>query len=156
MKAHGLKYQTTLFPNGMVTGVYGTSSNNNDLGVLNLSRLTQHLEDLLFPDFVMGGGLLPVLFGDAIFLGHNYSTIITCYDLVGTVEEQQMLCQLNFRMSTVEHMYGQLFNLFHLLKTPHQLKLYNNGQLAYRTGVVSFFSAELLHLLQWISMQQHV
>jgi len=143
MKAHGLKYQTTLFPNGMVAGVYGTSSNNNDLGVLNLSRLTQHLEDLLFPDYVMGGGLLPALFGDAIFLGHNYSTIITRYDLVGTAEEQQMLRRLNFRMSgvrqSIEHMYGQLFNLFHLLKTPRQFKLYNNGQLAYRTGVISFF-----------------
>jgi len=143
MKAHGLKYQTTLFPNGMVAGVYGTSSNNNDLGVLNLSRLTQHLEDLLFPDYVMGGGLLPALFGDAIFLGHNYSTIITRYDLVGTAEEQQMLRRLNFRMSgvrqSIEHMYGQLFNLFHLLKTPRQFKLYNNGQLAHRTGVISFF-----------------
>jgi hypothetical protein len=127
----------------MVAGVYDTSSNNNDLGVLNLSRLTQHLEDLLFPDFVMGGGLLPTLFGVAIFLGHNYSTIITHYDLVGTAEEQQMLCRLNFRMSgarqSIEHMYGQLFNLFHLLKTPHQFKLYNDGQLAYHTGAVSFF-----------------
>jgi hypothetical protein len=101
MKAHGLKYQATLFPNGMVAGVFGTSSNNNDLGVLNLSRLMQHLEILLFPNFIMDGGLLPALFGDAIFLGHNYSTIITRYDLVGTAEEQQMLQRLNFRMSGV-------------------------------------------------------
>jgi len=48
IKAHGLKYQTTLFPNGMVAGVFGTSANNNDVGVLNLSRLTQHLERILF------------------------------------------------------------------------------------------------------------
>jgi hypothetical protein len=91
----------------------------------------------------MDGGLLPALFGDAIFLlGHNYSTIITRYDLVGTAEEQQMLRRLKFRMSgvrqSIEHMYGQLFNLFHFLKTPRQFKLYTNGQLAYRTGVVSF------------------
>jgi hypothetical protein len=66
MKAHGLKYQTTLFPNGMFPRGFGTSSNNNDLGVLNLSRLTQHLENLLFPNLAMAGGLLPVLFGDAI------------------------------------------------------------------------------------------
>jgi hypothetical protein len=56
---------------------------------------------------------------------------------------------------SIEHLYGQLFNLFHLLKTPCQFNFYNNSQLAYHTGVVSFF-AELLHLLQWISMQQHV
>lgn len=69
---HGLKYCTTLFPNGMVTGVSGTLSNNNDFGVLNLLRLTQHLENILMP-----GGLLPVLFGDLVFLGHNYLRIIT-------------------------------------------------------------------------------
>ncbi len=91
IKEHGLKYQTTLFPNGMVAGVFGTSSNNIDLGMLNLSRLTQHLESLLFPNLVMAGGLLLTLFGDAIFLGHNYSTIITRYDLESMAEEQQML-----------------------------------------------------------------
>jgi hypothetical protein len=143
IKAHGLKYQTTLFPNGMVAGVFGTSSNNNDVGVLNLSRLTQHLERVLFPQFVMPGGLLPALYGDSVFLGHNYSTIISRYDPVGTVEEQRILRRLNFRMSgirqSIEHMYGQLFNLFHLLKTPRQFKLYNNGEMAYRTGVVCFF-----------------
>ena len=143
IKAHGLKYQTTLFPNGMVAGVFGTSSNNNDVGVLNLSRLTQHLENLLFPQYVMPGGLLPALYGDSVFLGHNYSTIISRYDPVGTLEQQRMLRRLNFRMSgirqSIEHMYGQLFNLFHLLKTPRQFKLYNNGELAYRTGVVCFF-----------------
>jgi hypothetical protein len=64
IKAHGLKYQTTLFPNGMVTGVFGTSANNNDVGVLNLSRLTQHLEHILFPQHVMPGGLLPALYGE--------------------------------------------------------------------------------------------
>ncbi len=73
MKAHGLKYQTTLFPNGMVAGVFGTSSNNKDLGVLNLLRLMQHSESLLFPNLVMAGGLVPALFGDAIFLGHDYT-----------------------------------------------------------------------------------
>jgi hypothetical protein len=36
-------------------------------------------------------------------------------------------------------MYGQLFNLFRLLRTPCQFKLYNNGQLAYRVGIICFF-----------------
>lgn len=64
--AHSLKYCTTLFPNGMVAGVSGTLSNNNDFGVLNLLRLTQYLENILMP-----GGLLPALFGDSVSLGHN-------------------------------------------------------------------------------------
>jgi hypothetical protein len=51
IKAHRLKYQTVFFPNGMVAGVYGTSGNNNDVGVLNLSRLATYLEQLLHPDF---------------------------------------------------------------------------------------------------------
>ncbi len=107
IKAHGLKYQTTLFPNGMVVRVFGTSSNNNDVGVLNLSWLTQHLENLLLPQYVMPGGLLPALYGDSVFLGHNYSTIISRYDPVGTVEQQRMLRRLNFWMSgirqSIEH-----------------------------------------------------
>ncbi len=142
IKAHGLKYQTTLFPNGMVTGVFGTSANHNDIGFLNLLRLAQHLEQILFPQNVMPGGLLPALFGDSVFQGHNYSTIISRYDPIGTVEQRQFLSRINFRMSgvrqSIEHMYGQLFNLFHLLKTPRQFKLYNNGELAYRTAVVCF------------------
>ncbi len=67
-----MKYQTTLFPNGMVTGVFGTSMNNNDVGVLNLLCPMQHLKNILYPDHVMEGGLLPALFGVSVFQGHNY------------------------------------------------------------------------------------
>jgi hypothetical protein len=106
----------------MVAGVFGASGSHNDVGVLNLSRLTEYLEDILHPDFVMPGGLLPVLYGDAIFQNVNHTTIIARYNLVGTVEEIEFLRRLNFRMSgihqSIEHMYGNLFNLFWLLKTP--------------------------------------
>jgi hypothetical protein len=127
----------------MVAGVFGTSASHNDIGVLNLSRLQEYLEEILFPDYVMDGGLLPVLYGDAIFQNINHTTIISRYELVGTVEEMEFLRRLNFRMSgirqSIEHMYGQLFNLFRLLKTPRQFKIYNDGQLAYRVEVISFF-----------------
>jgi hypothetical protein len=70
----------------------------------------------------MPGGLLPVLYGDAFFQNVNHMTIIACYNLVGMVEEMEFIPQLNFRMSgiqqSIEHMYGSLFNLFRLLKTP--------------------------------------
>jgi hypothetical protein len=67
IKAHRLKYRTIFFPNGMVAGVYGTSGNNNDVGVLLLSHLVTYLEQLLHPAFTLAGGILPALYGDAIF-----------------------------------------------------------------------------------------
>jgi hypothetical protein len=36
-------------------------------------------------------------------------------------------------------MYGAMFNLFHLLKIPCQVKLFSDGQTACRLGVISFF-----------------
>jgi hypothetical protein len=89
----------------------------------------------LFPGHVMPGGVLPALYGDAIFQNINHMAIIAQYDLIGHQQEMEFLRRLNFRMSgirqSIEHMYGQLFNLFMLLKTPCQFKLYNYGQLAY-------------------------
>jgi hypothetical protein len=50
---------------------------------------------------------------------------------------------MNYHMSgirqSIEHMYGNFFNLFWLLKTPRQIQLHNDGQLSYRLGVISFF-----------------
>jgi len=56
----------------MVAGVYGTSENNNDLGVLNLSGLAKYLEGILHPTHTLAGGILPELYGDAIFQPANY------------------------------------------------------------------------------------
>ena len=94
----------------MVAGVYGTSCSQNDIGVLNLSRLVIHLENLLHPDYVMPFGLLPALYGDAIFQANNYSTIISRYELIGDADEINLLSKINFRMSgvrqSIEHMYA--------------------------------------------------
>ncbi len=106
----------------MVAGVFGSSASHNDVGVLNSSWLQDYLEDVLVPDHVMARGVLPALYADAIFQHINHATIITRYDLIGTREEIDFHQRLNFRMSgihqSIEHMYGQLFNLFQLLKTP--------------------------------------
>ena len=116
-----------------------------------MSGLVIHLENLLHPDYVMQFGLLPALYGDAIFQGNNYSTIISRYELIGNDDEIELLNKINFRMSCIrqliEHMYGQLFNLFHLLKTPRQFKLYNDGDFTYRVGIVCFFFIKLLYML---------
>ena len=75
-----MKYQTTLFPNGMVAGVFGASMSHNDIGILNMSMLTRYMENILYPDYVMDGGMLPALYGDSIFMHLNYATILAKYD----------------------------------------------------------------------------
>ncbi len=72
-----------MFPNGIVAGVFEAAGSHNDVGVLNLSRLTEYLEELLFPDHVMAGGLLPALFGDLLLQNINHPTITARYKAVG-------------------------------------------------------------------------
>jgi hypothetical protein len=136
----------------MVAGVFGAAGSHNDLGVLNLSGLVEYLEDNLHPDHEMDGGLLPALYADAIFLNIIHTTIITRFNVVGNLDEQAIIRKLNYRMSgvrqSIEHMYGAMFNLFHLLKTPRQIKLFNDGQTTYRLGVVCFF---ILNCYTWMN-----
>jgi hypothetical protein len=115
-----LKYQTVLFPNGMFSSIFGASMSHNDIGVLNMSTLTTYMENVLYPNHVMAGGVLPALYGDSIFMHLHYATILAKYDLVGNLEVDNMIRKLNRRMSgvrqAIELMYGQLFNLFCLLQ----------------------------------------
>jgi hypothetical protein len=110
------------------------------------------LEQLLHPAFTLAGGILPALYGDAIFQVVDYSTIIAKHLLVGNKEEWHFIKRLNYHMSgvrqSIEHMYGALFNLFRLLKMSRQFWLYHSGETAYQTGVI-FFSVKLLHMFQW-------
>ncbi len=143
LRSHGLKYQTVLLPNGLFTGVFGSSISHNDLGVLNMSRLTRYLEDILFPDYAMPGGLLPALYGDAIFMNVNYSTILAKYDFIGNVEVDYLIKRLNHRMSgirqSIELMYGAFFNLFSLFESKRHFKIFRDATSAYRLGVIGFF-----------------
>jgi hypothetical protein len=127
----------------MFSGIFGASMSHNDVGVLNMSTLTTYMENILYPDHVMAGGLLPALYGDAIFMNLNYATILAKYDLVGNVEVDNLIRKLNHRMSgvrqAIELMYGQLFNLFHLLQAKWQIKIFHDVTLAYHLGVISFF-----------------
>ncbi len=68
----------------------------------------------------------PALCGDAIFMHLNYATILAKYDLVENAEADNLIRELNCRMCSIrqslELMYGQLFNLFHLLQMKWQIK----------------------------------
>ncbi len=60
-----------------------------------------YYEEILFPEFVMPGGLLPTLWGYTIFQNVNHTTIIAHYNLVGMVEEIEFIHRLNFQMSGI-------------------------------------------------------
>ncbi len=63
--------------------------------------------------------------------------------MVDTEEQKKLIRKLNFRMSgirqSIEHMYGLLFNLFHLLQMKRQFKILHDRKLSYRLGLVCFF-----------------
>jgi hypothetical protein len=64
----------------MFSGIFGASMSHNDVGILNMSTLTTYMENILYPNHVMAGGILPALYGDAFFMKLNYATILAKYD----------------------------------------------------------------------------
>jgi hypothetical protein len=60
----------------MFLGIFGALMSHIDVGILNMSMLTTYVENILYPNYVMAGGILPVLYGDAIFMNLNYATIL--------------------------------------------------------------------------------
>ena len=50
----------------MLGSVWGSSISHNDVGVMNMSGLEDHLQEIL--DFIPGTTSYPTLFGDAIFV----------------------------------------------------------------------------------------
>jgi hypothetical protein len=132
----------------MFSGIFGASMSHNDVGVLNMSTLTTYMENILYPNHIMAGGLLPALYGDAIFMSLNYATILAKYNLMGNVEVDNLIRKLNRRISgvrqAIELMYGQLFNPFSLLQAKWQIKIFRDATLAYRLGVISFFILNII------------
>ncbi len=63
----------------MVAGIFGAAGSHNDVGVLNLSHHTEYLEELLFLDYVMAGGMFPALFGYSTFQNVNHHVKPTYY-----------------------------------------------------------------------------
>jgi len=73
LKVHGMKVLTVVFPNGIITYLYGpVSARENDISLLNLSWLNEHLVALqpeITAAWANGENLLYFsLYGDKIFL----------------------------------------------------------------------------------------
>jgi hypothetical protein len=117
---------------------------HNDVGILNMSKLCQYMEDILYPNYVMAGRLLPALFGDAIFMNLYHVTILAKYDIVGNAEADYLIKKLNYRMSgkrqSIEHIYGALFNFFHLFEVKRQFKIFHVATSDYHLGVIGLFT----------------
>jgi hypothetical protein len=127
----------------MFSSIYGASMSHDDVSVLNVNANNIHGEYSLSQPYYGMGGLLPALYGDAIFMHLNYATILAKYNLTGNAEVDNLIRKLNHQMSgirqSIELMYGQLFNLFYLLQTKWQIKIFRDASLAYHLGVISFF-----------------
>ena len=114
------------------------SMKHNDLGALNMSGLAEYLLDVL-PDVDSNNGnrINMAVYGDSIFRPSLtvLRKIINPDDVVDKLLNQR----LNKCRTSVEMLYGDLFNLFNLLSTKKKLKLLRNGKHVRKMIIVAFF-----------------
>ena len=127
-RAHGLKAQVLLLPNGMIGSTFICSLRHNDNGVQNLSGLNEYLVSILEPLYQEEDNNLvfPAVYGDAIFT--PLATMSRPY--TGNITREQRI--VNARMSSlredIEHKFSQTFNLYQLLRTFIRHHLFWNGE----------------------------
>ena len=111
--AHGLKYQSLLLPNGLWGSVWWTVMSHNDNGMLNMSGLVQHLEDILPID---EDGLYDVIIGDAIY--SKNSSVIWSTKVPNNSSDTYKKFKLRLKSCRQPHElhYGSFFNYFHLFR----------------------------------------
>ena len=127
IKAHGLKGQCVCIPNGMWANVWGSSMRHNDKGVLNMSGLTDFLIDWFAENNMqLPGGAFPSMYADAIY----ENTLVVTRRIEDPANEMEEL--LNLRMNAcrqvIEHLFGDLFQLFDLLNKKKKFRLYKKGK----------------------------
>ena len=134
LRAHGLKFQTVLLPNGLFGSVFGASLRQNDIGVVNISGLDDYLMDLL--QMIPGTQSLPALYGDDIFV----QTAVILRSIPNP--DDDVKAKINWRMKSVrqsiELCYGLITNLFKLMGDRKHHKLLRKGDEAKRFGYVCF------------------
>jgi hypothetical protein len=138
LKAHGIKIQTLSFPDGMWGSVWSCSMKHNDLGALNMSGLAEYLLEVL-PSVERedGGKINMAIYGDSIF--RPSLTILRKIANPKNKEEKLLNRRLNRCRTSIEMLYGELFNLFKLLSTKKKLKLFRDGRHVKKMITVAFF-----------------
>jgi len=123
LKIHGLKVLTVVFPNGIIAYLYGpVSARENDIGLLNLSWLNEHLVALQ-PEITAaranGDNLLYFsLYGDKIFPYLQCITHAHEPPLGGQLQPRQRLevLAMNSLRTSVEWPYGDVTVLFSIMR----------------------------------------
>lgn len=134
LKRHGLKFQTLLLPNGLFGSVWGSSMSHNNIGILNMSGLVDHLQTILH--WILGTDLYPTMLGDSIFVPNPVLT-----RRVGAPEgtlQDIIDRRMKSMRQPVELCYGIFFNLFQLFKISTQFKLFKSAEKSYGTMMVSY------------------
>ena len=137
-RAHGLKSQVVLLPNGMIGSVFVASMRHNDNGILNLSGLNEYLIRIL-PRMNSGPGptWFPALWGDGIF--HALETVLGRWKR----SAGEMFFRLTKLMSSprihIEHLFGQEQILWEPLKRPQYFNLGKQGHFSKQQVVVIAF-----------------
>ena len=119
---------------------------HNDNGMLNMSGLVQHLEDILPID---EDGLYDVIIYDAIY--SENSSVIWSTKVPNNSSDTYKKFKLRLKSCRQPHElhYGSFFNYFHLFRKKNtQTRIYRNAEKAYRIGIVVFFLAQLLCVLE--------
>ncbi len=131
LKLHGLKVLTVVFPNGIISYLYGpVSAWENDIALLNMSWLNEHLIALQ-PEIVerraQGDNILFFsLFRDRIFpyllcIKHAHEAPLGG-ELPPWLAEENLA--MNSPCTSVEWPYGDIIVLFHIMQNKHNKKYF--------------------------------
>ena len=133
---HGLKAQTIILPNGMITGVFITSLRHNDGGVLNMSGVSDNLTRLLRNHPIPPINHLPAVYCDGIFAPKN--CIVPRY-----VSPNPFQKLINRYMSPlrvyIENIYADVKNVWRIFQTKGKFKILQKGRLVRKAFTIIFF-----------------
>jgi hypothetical protein len=129
-RAHGIKCLSIHLPNGLNGAVFGSRLSDNDNALLNLSGVSSYLMQILAP--IPEIGLYPSIYGDSIMpLTPTIQGYIHNPDIIEGMRNRRM----NSCRMCIEHGYGQLFNLFHIMIRSELHQMFYNGVHIFRLGI---------------------
>ncbi len=131
LKRHGLKVLTVVFPNGIIAYLYGpVSARENDIALLNMSWLNEHLVALQLEIAVARANGEQILFfslyGDKIFPYLQCITHAHEAPIGGQLPQREWLemMAMNSLRTSVEWPYGDITMLFQIMQSKHHKKYF--------------------------------
>ena len=109
---------------------------HNDNGMLNMSGIVEHLEDILEPD---ENGLYDVIVGNKIY--SEEASVIWSTKVPENASKEMKKSKLWIKSCHQPHElhFGSFVNYFYLFRQKNQTQLYQNAEKAHRLGIVVFF-----------------